>query len=156
MNSLLPRHDFAQLKVGDEVSLRKEFSAAAMDAFARLSGDVNPLHLDDAFARRTVFGRRIAHGMLSAAYVSALIGVHLPGPGALWLAQSFEFVAPIFIGDEVEFRLRIEHKSEGTRTVAIRVEGRNQHGAVVVRGRGTVLATGDIAGERPSDRVSAT
>ncbi len=131
--------DFADLKVGDEASLCRVFTAADVRAFARLSGDLNPLHVDDEFARLTRFRRRIAHGMLSAAYVSALIGMQLPGPGALWLQQSFDFVAPIFVGDRIEFRLRVEHKSEATRTVIIRMEARNGEGAVVVRGHGKVM-----------------
>jgi acyl dehydratase len=121
------------------VTLRKEFTASDIDAFAKLSGDFNPIHVDEEFARQTRFRRRIAHGMLSGAYVSTLIGMHLPGPGALWLQQSFEFVAPVFIGDEIEFRLRVEHKSEATRTLLIGVEARNQQGVLVVKGQGKVM-----------------
>ncbi len=130
---------FADLKVGDEASLRKEFTAADVDAFARLSGDFNPLHVDDEFAQHTRFRRRIAPGMLSGAYISRLIGMQLPGPGALWLQQRFDFVAPIFVGDCVEFRAWVDHKSEATRTLVIRVEGRNQKRAVVMRGEGKVM-----------------
>ncbi len=131
--------DFASLKVMDQVVLRKHFTEADIEAFARLSGDFNPIHVNEAFAVRTRLQRRIAHGMLSAAYISGLVGMHLPGPGALWMQQSFEFVKPIFIGDDVEFLLRIEQKSNGTRTVVVRVEARNQHGVLVLRGQGTVM-----------------
>ena len=139
MNGSLRVRNFADLKVGDEASLRKEFTSADIGAFARLSGDFNPLHVDDEFAQRTRFRRRIAPGMLSAAYVSTLIGMRLPGPGGVWMQQSFEFVAPIFVGDCVEFRAWIDHKSEATRTLVIRVEGRNQRRDVVVRGEGKVM-----------------
>jgi acyl dehydratase len=131
--------DFASLAVGDQVTLGKRFTVATVEAFAQLSGDFNPLHVDPAFARRTRFQRCIAHGMLSAAYISALVGTRLPGPGAVWLDQRLEFPAPVLIDDHVEFLLRIEHKSEATRTLVIVVEGRNQQGVLVVKGRGKVM-----------------
>lgn len=131
--------DFETLKVGGQVTLRKPFTAADIDAFARLSGDLNPLHVDEEFAKRTRFRRRIAHGMLSAAYISSLVGMHLPGSGALWLHQSFEFLRPVFVSDEVEFLLRIERKSQATRTLLICVEARNQHGVLVMKGQGKVM-----------------
>jgi 3-oxoacyl-[acyl-carrier protein] reductase len=131
--------DFEALKVGGQVTLRKQFMAADIDAFARLSGDFNPLHVDEEFAKRTRLRRRIAHGMLSAAYISSLVGTHIPGPGALWLHQSFEFLKPIFVSDEVEFLLRVEHKSQATRTLLICVEARNQQGVLVMKGQGKVM-----------------
>ena len=85
-----------------------------MQAFAALSGDHNPLHVDAAFARQTSFQKPVAHGMLLASYVSTLVGMHLPGPGALWTRQSFRWPAAVFAGDTVELTLRVTHKSEGT------------------------------------------
>jgi 3-hydroxybutyryl-CoA dehydratase len=76
-------------------------TAADIDAFAGVTGDVNPVHLDDAYARTTPFGGRIAHGMLSAGYISAVLGVKLPGPGAIYLNQSLRFRRPVKIGDPV-------------------------------------------------------
>jgi 3-oxoacyl-[acyl-carrier protein] reductase len=131
--------DFETLKVGNQVTLHKQFTAADIDEFARLSGDFNPLHVDEEFAKRTRLRRRIAHGMLSAAYISSLVGTHIPGPGALWLHQSFEFLKPIFVNDEVEFLLRVEHKSQATRTLLICVEARNQQGLLVMKGQGKVM-----------------
>jgi acyl dehydratase len=132
--------DFTSIKPGDQVTLRKQFTAAHFDAFARLSGDFNPLHADEEFAKRTRFRRRIAPGMLSAAYISSLIGMRLPGPGALWLQQSFQCLKPIFVDDEIEFLLRVEHKSDATRTLVVRVEARNQESVLVMQGQGTVMA----------------
>src|SRR6202035_2821802 len=113
----IPTDRFDTIAVGDERRVVRRFSADAVDAFARVSGDSNPLHVDDAFASRTSFGRRVAHGMLSAAYVSGIIGTQLPGPGALWFQQEFEFLVPVLVDDEVEFVVRIDHKSEATRTL---------------------------------------
>jgi acyl dehydratase len=137
--------DFASLRVGDQVTLEKRFTAATVEAFALLSGDFNPLHIDPEFARRTRFQRCIAHGMLSAAYISTLVGTRLPGAGAVWLDQRLEFPAPVLIDDDIEFLLRIEHKSEATRTVVIGVEARNQQGVLVVKGRGKVMVIEEVA-----------
>jgi 3-oxoacyl-[acyl-carrier protein] reductase len=136
---LEPRADFAKIAVGDEVRARHTFHADEVAAFARLSGDTNPLHVDPAFAQTTAFGRPVVHGMLSAAHLSAIIGTRLPGPGALWFQQQFEFPTPVFVGDEVEFVLRVEHVSAATRTIVVWVEARNQHHAVVLKGRGSVM-----------------
>jgi len=135
--------DFNTLKVGDRAVLRRTFTAELVNAFAQLSGDDNPLHVDESFARRTTFGRPVAHGMLSAALVSSVVGTQLPGPGALWFEQQFEFLLPVFVGDEVEFSVRIEHKSQATRTVIVSVEGRNSSGHLVLRGQGKVMMLGD-------------
>ena len=81
--------------------------AADIELFADVSGDNNPLHLDDAYARTTTFGERIAHGMLSGAYISAVIGTKLPGPGAIYLSQSLRFRRPVRIGDTVTATVEI-------------------------------------------------
>ncbi len=126
------------MAVGQEASLSRVIEVADVDAFAKLSGDFNPLHMEDGFARQTSFQRRVVHGMLVGSYVSTLIGMHLPGPGALWAEQRFQWRAPVFIGDTVNMRMRIVHKSEGTRTIAVEVTATNQHGSIIMEGNGTV------------------
>lgn len=92
---------FDDLAVGMSASHAKTVTAEDIRLFADLSGDDNPLHLDEAFASGTVFGGRIAHGMLTASLVSAVIGTRLPGPGCIYISQSLNFRAPVRIGDEV-------------------------------------------------------
>ena len=92
---------FEELSVGQSAELTRTVDEAAIQAFADVSGDHNPVHLDEAFAQTTAFKTRIAHGMLSAAYISALIAGKLPGPGAIYLGQSLSFKRPVKIGDEV-------------------------------------------------------
>ncbi len=111
-----------------------------MEAFAKLSGDRNPLHMDDSFAARTHFQRRVVHGMLVANYVSTLIGMRCPGPGALWSQQNFRWLAPVFIGDKINLTMKVTHKSEGSRSLTIEVKALNQEGKVVMEGEGTVTA----------------
>jgi 3-oxoacyl-[acyl-carrier protein] reductase len=130
--------DFDRIQVGDEIAEQKRFDESEVEAFARLSGDHNPLHTDDAFAIRAHFPGRVVHGMLSAVQVSAMIGMRLPGPGALWTEQRFNFLRPVFIGDEISFVLRVKHKSEGTRTLVVELDARNQRGEQVLSGEGKV------------------
>lgn len=92
---------FEDLAVGQEASLSSTVTEATITQFADLSGDRNPVHLDAAYAAGTMFKERIAHGMLSAAYISAVFGMKLPGPGAVYVSQSLVFKAPVKIGDTV-------------------------------------------------------
>ncbi len=92
---------FEDLSVGQSAELTRTVDDKAIQAFAEVSGDFNPVHLDEAFAATTQFKGRIAHGMLSAAYISALIAGKLPGPGAIYLGQTLSFRRPVKIGDEV-------------------------------------------------------
>lgn len=92
---------FEDLAVGQEASLSTTVNESDITAFAEISGDRNPVHLDAEYAATTMFKERIAHGMLSAAYISAVFGMKLPGPGAIYLSQSLAFKAPVKIGDTV-------------------------------------------------------
>lgn len=98
---------FEDLDIGMEASHSRRISAADIDTFAELSGDVNPVHLSDEFAAGTIFKERIAHGILTASLVSTVLGTKLPGPGAIYVSQSLNFRAPVRIGDEVVAWARI-------------------------------------------------
>jgi 3-hydroxybutyryl-CoA dehydratase len=94
-------HYMEDLSVGMEASLAHTVTAEDIDAFARLSGDHNPVHLDEAYAATTQFKGRIAHGLVTASYVSAVLGMKLPGPGCIYVSQTLNFMAPVAIGAEV-------------------------------------------------------
>ena len=98
---------FEDLSVGQEASLSNTVSEATIVAFADISGDRNPVHLDADYAATTVFKERIAHGMLSAAYISAVFGMKLPGPGAIYMSQTLKFKAPVKIGDTVVTTVKV-------------------------------------------------
>ncbi len=98
---------FEDLKVGQEASISKTVSEADIVAFANVSGDKNPVHIDADYAATTMFKERIAHGMLSAAYISAVFGMDLPGPGSIYISQTLNFKAPVKIGDTVVTTVKI-------------------------------------------------
>jgi 3-hydroxybutyryl-CoA dehydratase len=98
---------FDELSVGQSAERSQVVGAGDIEAFAAVSGDSNPVHLDDSYARTTPFGERIAHGMLSAAYISAVLGTQLPGPGAIYLNQSLRFRRPVKVGDAVTARVTV-------------------------------------------------
>jgi 3-hydroxybutyryl-CoA dehydratase len=106
-NDIGPGHFFEDLSVGMEASLARTVTAEDIEAFARISGDVNPVHLDEAYAAGTPFKRRIAHGILTASYISAVFGAKLPGPGAIYVLQTLNFKAPVYIGAEVIATVKI-------------------------------------------------
>jgi len=92
---------FEDLELGMEASVARTVSDQDIQAFAEISGDENPVHLDAAYAEHTMFKGRIAHGMLTASYISAVFGMHLPGPGCIYITQTLNFRAPVRIGDRV-------------------------------------------------------
>ncbi|MBS0513274.1 MAG: MaoC family dehydratase [Proteobacteria bacterium] len=109
---------FEDLKPEMSAALSKTVSEADILMFAGVSGDTNPVHLDAEFAASTMFGGRIAHGMLSAALISAVFGTRLPGPGCIYLSQTLKFKAPVKIGDTVVARVTVkELKTEKRRAV---------------------------------------
>lgn len=105
--SALTSHGFDDLVLGQTATLVRVVTEADIVDFARLTGDVNPIHLDPDYAATTRFGGRIAHGMFTAGLVSALLGTRLPGPGAIYVAQSLRFLAPVKLGATVEATVEV-------------------------------------------------
>jgi 3-hydroxybutyryl-CoA dehydratase len=100
-------YSFEDLEIGLAEEITHRVTEFDVIAFAAVSGDKNPIHLDEAYASATRFGTRIAHGMLSASYLSAVLGTRLPGPGAVYMSQSLFFRAPVKIGDTVTVRVEV-------------------------------------------------
>ena len=113
---------FEELEVGMADGFSKTVTEADIVNFAGVSGDFNPLHIDETFASQTRFKTRIAHGMLSGAYVSAVLGMQLPGPGAIYLEQTLSFKAPVRIGDRVVARVEITEMFPEKRIVNCKTE----------------------------------
>lgn len=98
---------FEDLEIGQEASMSRVVSEADIVAYAALSGDYNPVHIDPDYAAKTIFKERIAHGILSAGYISAIFGMKLPGPGAIYISQTLNFKGPVKIDDRVETLVRL-------------------------------------------------
>jgi 3-hydroxybutyryl-CoA dehydratase len=126
-------------KVGDTASTSKTITDDDIRTFAALAGDHNSVHLDDEYARKTRFGRRIAHGMLSASLISTTIGVKLPGAGTVYLSQTFKFVAPVYPDDTVTATVTVTNIREDKPIVTLETVCHNQHGETVIKGEAVVL-----------------
>jgi 3-hydroxybutyryl-CoA dehydratase len=130
----------SDVRIGATASWSKTITDADVRAFATLTGDDNPLHLDEAFARSTRFGRPIAHGMLVASLISTVLGRQLPGPGTVYLSQSLEFVRPVYVGETITATVEVIRVREDKPVVTLAVRCTNQNGEEVVRGEAVVLA----------------
>lgn len=143
-----------ELKVGQTETLSRRITAEDVEAFARLSGDYNALHIDEEFAARTEFTQRVVHGFLHASLLSTLVGTKLPGRGALYVSQTIQFTRPVFIGDTVEARATIEKIDEETRLVTLRTQIAKTDGTCVLSGTALVKLL-RLAEERSRPRDTA-
>lgn len=114
-----PGYYFEDLKVGMSAAITRTVTREDIEAFSAVTGDSNPIHLDEEWAAKTRFGGRIAHGMLTGGLVSAVIGTRLPGPGNIYLKQTLEFRGPVRPGDEVTAEVRISHLEPAKRRVVL-------------------------------------
>lgn len=131
--------DLEALKVGDMAEMSKTVTEADVVLFAGVTGDFNPVHVDAVAATRSMFGGRIAHGMLSAGFISAVIAMRLPGPGSIYLSQTLRFTKPVRIGDTVTARVEVMEVLAAKRRLRLATTCRNQHGEVVVDGEAMVM-----------------
>jgi 3-hydroxybutyryl-CoA dehydratase len=126
------------LKVGKTAMFGKYVTEADIVAYAGVSGDTNPFHLHDGFARTTRFGQRIAHGMLSGSFISAVIGTKLPGPGSVYISQTMEFKAPVLIGETITAVATVTAIDERRRRVTLKTQCLNGD-KVVIDGEAQIL-----------------
>ena len=126
------------LNVGQQAMFGRTVTDADIAAFAGVSGDTNPIHLHDGFAKTTRFGQRIAHGMLGASYISTVIGTRLPGPGAVYVSQSLAFMAPVLVGDTITAVATVSAIDVERRRVTLKTQCLNGD-KVVIDGEAIVL-----------------
>jgi 3-hydroxybutyryl-CoA dehydratase len=133
-----------QFREGQSASLSRVVTAHDVEAFAQITGDTNPVHLDAAYAAETRFGARIAHGMLAVSYISAVLGTRFPGPGTIYLSQNVSFLKPVFLGDTITATVTVSRFREDKGIVTFVTECWNQAGEKVVDGQAVCLVT-DVA-----------
>jgi len=131
--------DAVNIKVGDTASLIRKVTDADIRTFAELTGDHNPIHLDDDFAVTTRFGQRIAHGMFSGSLISSVIGNELPGTGSIYLSQTFTFLAPVYLGDTVTASVTVTKIRDDKPIVTLECVCKNQRGETLIKGEAVVL-----------------
>jgi 3-hydroxybutyryl-CoA dehydratase len=129
---------FEDLQVGQAAEFGKTITETDVVLFAGITGDLNPAHVDAVAAERGRFGGRIAHGMLSAGLISAVLGTRLPGPGTIYLSQSLRFVRPVRIGDTVTARVEVAELLAAKRRARLHTRCLNQEGEVVLDGEALV------------------
>jgi 3-hydroxybutyryl-CoA dehydratase len=129
------------LNPGDKASRTQTISDEMIRAFAELTGDTNPVHLDDAYAAGTRFGRRIAHGMIAAGLISATLANDLPGPGTVYLSQSLKFKAPVHPGDTIIATVEVKSVREDKPIVTLTTICTNQENVVILEGEAVVLVS---------------
>ena len=131
---------FDEIEIGDTTIYSRLITNQEVEAFAAISGDHNPLHLDPDYAATTSFGECIAHGMLTGALISAAIAMQLPGPGSVYLSQQIQFRAPVFLGDTLTVTLTVTDKHAKRPWITLKCEVENQEGQSVARGEAQVAA----------------
>ncbi|MGL5721180.1 MAG: MaoC family dehydratase [Brevinema sp.] len=130
---------FEELKVGMKASTAKTITEADILMFGAVSTDFNPVHFNEEVGKATPFGKRIAHGMLSAGLISAVLGTKLPGEGSIYMGQELKFTAPVFIGDTITAEVEIEELIAEKNRVILKTTCRNQDGKDVIIGKATIM-----------------
>ena len=133
---------YEDIKIGDEASLTRTITEVHIVNYAGLTGDWNPMHADAEHAAQSMFGERIAHGMLVAGLISAVLGTQLPGPNSIYLGQDLIFVAPVKIGDTLKVIVTVTEKRDDKRIIKLRTYATNQRGEMVIDGSAVVKKVG--------------
>lgn len=128
-----------EMKIGDHASVTKTVSETDVYLFAGITGDLNPAHTNEVAASKTMFKTRIAHGMLGAGFISAVLGMYLPGPGTIYMGQELKFTKPVHIGDTVTATATVEEIILEKNRVVLDTTVVNQDGEVVIKGKATVM-----------------
>ena len=128
-----------EMKIGDHASVTKTVSETDVYLFAGITGDLNPAHTNEVAASKTMFKTRIAHGMLGAGFISAVLGMYLPGPGTIYMGQELKFTKPVHSGDTVTATATVEEIILEKNRVILDTTVVNQDGEVVIKGKATVM-----------------
>lgn len=130
---------FSEIQVGDKEWIRRTITEADIVNFAGVSGDFNPLHTDEEYAKTTMFHGRIAHGFFTATLITNVVGNKLPGPGSVYLKQDLRFMAPVRVGDTITAEAEVVEKIEEKQRVRLRTSCYNQEGKVVLDGEALLM-----------------
>ena len=138
-------YKFDEIILGVKTKFTVQINESTINEFARISGDHNPLHMDEQYAAKTQFGKRVCHGMLLASFFSRLVGMHMPGKNALYFSQTLNFQTPCFVGDKVTIEGEVIDKSQSTRIITIKTTAHNQVDKCLVDGIAKVIVRENIS-----------
>ena len=127
------------IELGDSASVTKTITETDIILYAGITGDMNPAHTNAEAAKNSMFGQRIAHGMLSAGLISAVLGMYLPGPGTIYMGQELKFTKPVYIGDTITATATVIEKITEKNRLILETTCTNQKGEVVIAGKATVM-----------------
>ena len=134
--------NFDEIYVGQKVSFQVEITDEMIKKFAELSGDYNPLHMDEIYAQNSKFNQRVCHGMLLGSFFSQLVGMHIPGKKCLYLSQNLNFHNPCYISDTILVEGVVKEKSDSTQILEIETTIKNQENILLVNGIARVMVLG--------------
>lgn len=143
MNDELLEYTFDEIEIGLKKEFQLEITESLVNHFAKISGDFSPIHIDENYAKETVFKKRIVHGMLLSSLLSRIQGMYLPGKHALYFSQSLNFRNPCFINDIVTVSGTVIEKSESTKILKIESTIKNQNNKTILSGIGRVIVRDD-------------
>ncbi len=118
---------YSEIQIGDRAEISHEITQEDIARFVDLTGDDNKIHIDNSYASKTVFKRPVAHGMLSASFISTIIGTKIPGDGALWFSQSLEFLMPVRVGDVIKVIAQVRSKDDRSNSIELQTDIFNQN-----------------------------
>ncbi|WML53112.1 MaoC family dehydratase [Neobacillus sp. PS3-12] len=130
---------YEDIQIGDTAVFSKTITDFDIYQFAGLTGDFNPMHIDNEFAKDTFFKERIAHGLLTGSFISTVLGMKLPGPNSIYLSQNFKFLAPVKIGDTVKATVEVVEKRDDKKIIKLITQVYNQRMEMVVNGEAVVM-----------------
>lgn len=129
-----------ELILNEKICYKKIITNEDVLVFAGVTGDLNPIHLDEKYAQESIFGKKICHGMLIAGYISNVIGTQLPGPGTIYLSQNIKFKKPIYLNDTVSVEIVVKNIDYKKNTVTLQTNVKNQEDLLVIEGEALVKA----------------
>jgi len=130
---------YEEIKIGEVAEYKRTITEDDIEKFAMVSGDYNPVHMNEEYAKKTLFEGRIAHGMLSASFISTVLAQELPGPGSIYLSQNLIFKKPVRIGDTIITRVQVFQKLDDKKKIKLKTTCTNQDETTVIEGEALVL-----------------
>ncbi|KLO24716.1 MaoC family dehydratase [Marinitoga sp. 1155] len=134
---------YDEITLGQTYEVKRKITAKMVEIFAKITGDKNPVHLDEEFASKTIFKKRIAHGILSVGLISAVLGMEFPGPGTIYMKQDTKFLKPIYLDEEITIKITVKEKIDEKSRLILTTQIIKENGKLAVDGEALVLFKGE-------------